>query len=839
MSLLAVYAADNIIYLRKSGIGGIHRHIVLVNGANGETVKQFTLAHAGNINEVLFFKIADFNNDGRDDIYYLRKDDPDGSGRYQEIRSGADGHIIWRGGEHGEGFITNVQNIEVGDFNGDECDDLYFLYQSTTEDEMWRYVVINIADDKMVQHASLPNSANIKEIVFTKVADFNEDGKEDVWCLYKDGGSNDFCYFVQDIANNKVIWQEQVTEISHINKILFSEIGDFNGDGRIEIYLLYRTDNEEGNLYYSVIDIINSQQLFSEKIEGVDDILFLKSGDFNGDGSDDIYYLYKDSVDEKMNYHLVKDFSNNQSLLQGNILDAKDANTILFVNIGDFDGDGRDDLHYIRTADPQGKSYYQVAKSITNDAVIWEGTVKNAGYANKLAFVKVSGPVARYMSYPDDRAYKALNFEGINGEPIFPIGWYTSLDHWQEPNGGWPRPIKTILKEITTYSPTNYVLAYLPPKYYVTQNIEALVDYISSLSNPQNVYPKISMVSLLEGTDVPHDTSDAIFRKNFTTLNSMSTLLEPSILGWYVGDDTWWNVNFPKLRNLVEFVHNNSNKFHNLTFATNTWDAMKKTFAAQKVYYDVPMLQEYIYKEDKPSGSNENATAMIQLTKTFGDLRDSLTAHDKLGFFYIAQAHGDYFIGLVKGPYAKMRRPSWYESRYVIFDAIIHGAAGIALWSYIRSDKFDINDRSGKNVINNLNYIAGEITNSPLEEALINGNVPNFPVLCSKDGYDNESLGDPGSQIADINYIVRHSNGFYYLLVINNSNIKLNNVRFFLPFIEIKDKSIREVVTQYDGIKMESTIDVAKMSKNGKKHITFDITLNPFEVKIFRIGARK
>ena len=76
-----------------------------------------------------------------------------------------------------------------------------------------------------------------------------------------------------------------------------NSLGDFNGDGRLDIYHIKGWDSKEADTVYlntANLEFIATDgpetyigDFVSEKL----DIARLQNGDFNGDGSSDIYYI--------------------------------------------------------------------------------------------------------------------------------------------------------------------------------------------------------------------------------------------------------------------------------------------------------------------------------------------------------------------------------------------------------------------------------------------------------------------------------------------------------------------------------------------------------------------
>ncbi len=670
-------------------------------------------------------------------------------------------------------------------------------------------------------------------------------------------------------SNGKILREFDIENATNTNEILFLKHADFNGDGRTDTYYLRKAGGD--TRYHAVLDGRDGSLIFQETIDGatsVNEIMFVRVGDFNGDGKKDIYYIRKAGGDTR--YARAISIYNHRTLFHGNIPAATSGNEILFVEIGDFNGDGKDDIYYLRKAG--GDTRYHRAYSYST--TIFQETIDGANSTNEILFVNAVGPVIKYISYPDDRDFLPLNVT-LNGRKIFPIGWWESLDHY--PNNGpgprildepdvlyqcnkhhtnsWPNYYWRKIEYLTKYSPTNFTLPYLNEhelNQWISQNITPITQWMTDLQS--GTYPKLTIISLKEGKD-GHDLPDynsPKFEKNFSDLVN---LYSDFILGWQVGDDTYWEVengyySWGELYNLVNYIHSNASSIP-YTFATDAWEyngteLIKTIYENGHAYYDIQMLQEYLFKQNDPP--TITIKKKLEFVKKCKNTFNLVKKYNKPGYFYITSGMGHWHIttDTTGNPY---RRATWEESRYLIFNSIINGACGITIFSLYNSDKMEIPPITfdGSHVMNNIDMIVGEITIAPsgfpsLESALVNGNIADFKIFSSKDGYsnDSDSYWNYGKDIQDINYIVRKSGSIYFIITSNSSNETVNNVRFYLPYDKVNGKTISEIVTKPSSsgpLQLIRDINVTSyIWHKGDRYSFFEVSYQPFEIKIFRIG---
>ena len=270
----------------------------------------------------------DFNGDGRSDILWRN----------------VDGTLSnWLGQPNG-GFVPNDANaavnvpldwhvIATGDLNGDGRDDI-----------LWRNADGTLSNWLGQANGSFtPNNANGAVFVPTDwnvigVADFNGDGRDDIlW--RQDGGT--ISNWLSTAAGGYTPNNANAAVFVPTDWII-AGLGDFNGDGRADI-LWRHTDGTISNWLgtaaggYTPNDVNAAVQVPNAwSVIGV--------GDFNGDGRDDILWRHTDGT-----------ISNWLGTASGG-WSPNDANAAVqvplewsVVAIGDYNGDGRDDILWRHT----------------------------------------------------------------------------------------------------------------------------------------------------------------------------------------------------------------------------------------------------------------------------------------------------------------------------------------------------------------------------------------------------------------------------------------------------------------------------------------------------------
>ena len=259
-----------------------------------------------------------------------------------------DGHsdILWRNdngtltnwlGQDGGNFVGNYESgvlslpegwtvIGTGDFNGDGRTDVLWRHENGTITD-W------LAQEKGVFRGNFEtfNVGVGADWTFAGTGDFNGDGRADA--LWRKGDGSLVSWWGNQ--NGSFTLDNPLPSITSDWHV--AGTGDFDGDGRDDI--LWRNDNGTvtnwrgqadgsfvGNYEAGVLSLENAWKLVG-------------TGDFNGDGRDDVLWLNDNGV-------LTNWLGTANGSFQGNYANAayQVAAGLELALIGDINGDGRDDL---------------------------------------------------------------------------------------------------------------------------------------------------------------------------------------------------------------------------------------------------------------------------------------------------------------------------------------------------------------------------------------------------------------------------------------------------------------------------------------------------------------
>ncbi|HEU0284855.1 MAG TPA: FG-GAP-like repeat-containing protein [Sphingomicrobium sp.] len=268
----------------------------------------------------------DFNGDGRSDVLWRHDDGTITNWLGQASGGFADNSV------NGSTTVPTIWQIEgTGDFNGDGRVDILWRHANGTITN-WLGQANGGHVNNAVSGTTVPTAWHIQGI-----GDFNGDGRDDILWRHDDGTITNWLGQANGSFVNNPNAATSVPTQWHI-----IGTGDFNGDGRDDILWRHVDGTITNWLGQANGGFVNNPNAATSvptqwHIEGI--------GDFNGDGRDDILWRHDNGV-----------ITNWLGQANGGITDnSVNASTSVLLSwqidgIGDFNGDGRDDILW-RNAD--------------------------------------------------------------------------------------------------------------------------------------------------------------------------------------------------------------------------------------------------------------------------------------------------------------------------------------------------------------------------------------------------------------------------------------------------------------------------------------------------------
>ncbi|WP_151775325.1 FG-GAP-like repeat-containing protein [Streptomyces abyssomicinicus] len=319
----------------------------------------------------------DFNGDGRSDIasWYAYTD---GHDRVHNWYTNSDGTfqlpaLAYQGAV--DSWVPEHMKRMAGDFNGDGRGDIAVVYGYATG-AVAMFTWLAKADGTFsgaVKSWQVEPGRWTFSRMYDQVGDYNGDGRDDVsiWYDYADGSDKIFTFTAGVDGRFNAPFSSWYRDSGYTRSRMKTTSGDFNGDGRDDLAAFYSfadgrvslitfPSKPDGGFDNTVVHGWESDTW------GSFDRTFVNNGDFNGDGRDDIvlWYDYVDGSDAAITF--TTDATNafgNRTVAWSTTADAF-TRTSMQVVTGDYNGDGRDDLGalYGRT-DGSVKTYTWTAKT--------------------------------------------------------------------------------------------------------------------------------------------------------------------------------------------------------------------------------------------------------------------------------------------------------------------------------------------------------------------------------------------------------------------------------------------------------------------------------------------
>ncbi len=312
--------------------------------------------------------VGDFNGDGRDDVIRFVKQSADSTRIGLVLVALASGTPTGffptpkgSGGLWLSSFCTGAQSCLTGDFNGDNRDDVAFLVRNTQSSGGEGDVFVALSDGTQFGPPFKWHDYFCVGSDVCEVGDFNGDGRDDLVSFSRATASYGNVFVT--LSGGGSFQTTQVWNGYFCVGSEWCEVGDFNGDSRDDIALFTRTAYGETSRAGDVEVAISTGDLTSGLFvhRGLWHNFFCinqescQTGDFNGDGLDDIATFTKGG-----SANVWVELSNGASFGDGNAPAELWSDLFCAANeacdTGDFDGNGRDDVITFLQSDYAGSN---------------------------------------------------------------------------------------------------------------------------------------------------------------------------------------------------------------------------------------------------------------------------------------------------------------------------------------------------------------------------------------------------------------------------------------------------------------------------------------------------
>jgi len=280
-----------------------------------------------------------------------------------------------------QGEFWNEQKWLTGDFNGDGRDDLANVFQNGRRADIDVYVSNNGSFTNQRWATQQGGFWNNQKWL---VGDFNGDGLDDLAKVFNDGNQASIDVHLSNGSNFTIgRWATRQGGFANNQKWL---VGDFNGDGRDDFANVFNDANQASiNVYLSNGNSLENVVWATQQGGFSEDQKWL-TGDFNGDGRDDLANVFNEANQASIDVHLSNgnSFTNQRwATQQGGFWNEQKWLA------GDFNGDGKDDLANVFNEANQASIDVHSANSLPNYSSI-----------NGYGLVNASAAVAKAIGLP-------------------------------------------------------------------------------------------------------------------------------------------------------------------------------------------------------------------------------------------------------------------------------------------------------------------------------------------------------------------------------------------------------------------------------------------------------
>jgi len=291
-------------------------------------------------------------------------------------------------------------NLTYGmDFNGDGVNDIFIIQPDGT------WYIKSFVNSSGTMTSSLNNLAtgiNTALLNENLCGDFNGDGKAEIWS-FEDAGVKIYSMTGTSLT--------QIYTSTWPNKKHFFNLGDFNADGKIDVFLYgYGRDETEYDWTDWQIQLSTGTGFegysFTQKKSNLKDD-WVRLGDMNGDGATDIMVT---SFDGSWNGSYFYISSNNGINFQSHSLLNYPVASHNFM-VADYDGDGHTDF-IVTDGQPTWWVGYQVYRTTGNTTTLMEKAANGLGVLAKPTYAKLSHTASTVYQKGSGASYPVMDFQG-------------------------------------------------------------------------------------------------------------------------------------------------------------------------------------------------------------------------------------------------------------------------------------------------------------------------------------------------------------------------------------------------------------------------------------------
>ncbi len=244
----------------------------------------------------------------------------------------------------------------LGDYNGDGILDLYAIKKSATGSKSTELHVLDGKSNfqEFLLHAGTKLEEAEERFDFC-LGDYNGDGTLDLYAIKKSatGSKSTELHVLDGKSNFQEFLLHAGTKLEEAGECFDFCLGDYNGDGTLDLYGIKKKSTGSNSTEVHVLDGKSNFQEFllhaGTKLEEAGECFDFCLGDYNGDGTLDLYGIKKKSTgSNSTEVHVLDGKSNFQQFLLHTATELEEAGERFDFCLGDYNGDRTLDLYAIK-----------------------------------------------------------------------------------------------------------------------------------------------------------------------------------------------------------------------------------------------------------------------------------------------------------------------------------------------------------------------------------------------------------------------------------------------------------------------------------------------------------
>lgn len=315
--------------------------------------------------------------------------------------------------ENWYGCMNSAGRVTAGDFNGDRLDDVAIMYEyEETRTEIHVFLSNGDSFKKRTSWYSDSSYNSNRVIDKITAGDFNGDKMDDIAVMYGYNEKESIIHVFLSTGDSFNGWENWYSDKSYESSRVAGRMvsGDFNGDQKDDIAVMYEYNERNTTIHVflstgSVFEGYYNWYIDDKYAPSCTTGRF-SAGDFNGDGKDDIAVMYEYSEDS-YGIHVFEAIDSKFIAVDSWAFETyfyPSCVTGRFVS-GDFDGDGTDDIATMYNYDDSYIIFHMFMADKTKFNHEWWNRIDNYNAARTTGFKAYTDNYSQTFAFSHRHTY--------------------------------------------------------------------------------------------------------------------------------------------------------------------------------------------------------------------------------------------------------------------------------------------------------------------------------------------------------------------------------------------------------------------------------------------------